>query len=224
MNKDEFLRQLEQLLSGISEEERADAMAFYRSYFEDAGEANEASILRELESPQKVAESILKNIGAEGSGSRTFGDWAAEHAGKGDYTKERANQENKKNNTAVIVLSVIVAILTAPLWLALLGAAAAVVMAVVVTIFGVAISIVAVMLALLVVGFILLGIGFARLFTGGAAIGLALLGGGLIVLALGLLAVVLTVWIFGVFLPWACRGIWNLCKKPFAKRKERKAA
>ena len=53
MNKDEFLRQLEVLLSGISQEERTEALAFYRSYFEDAGEANEAKILEELESPQK---------------------------------------------------------------------------------------------------------------------------------------------------------------------------
>ena len=33
MNKEEFLKRLEQLLSDISEEERADALAFYRSYF-----------------------------------------------------------------------------------------------------------------------------------------------------------------------------------------------
>lgn len=32
MNKDEFLRQLEVLLSGISQEERTEALAFYRSY------------------------------------------------------------------------------------------------------------------------------------------------------------------------------------------------
>lgn len=43
MNKEEFLKRLEQLLSDISEEERADALAFYRSYFEDAGIGNEAS-------------------------------------------------------------------------------------------------------------------------------------------------------------------------------------
>ena len=48
MNKEEFLKRLEQLLSDISEEERADALAFYRSYFEDAGIGNEASILEEL--------------------------------------------------------------------------------------------------------------------------------------------------------------------------------
>lgn len=53
MNKEEFLKRLEQLLSDISEEERADALAFYRSYFEDAGIGNEASILEELESRRR---------------------------------------------------------------------------------------------------------------------------------------------------------------------------
>ena len=62
MNKEEFLKRLEQLLSDISEEERADALAFYRSYFEDAGIGNEASILEELESPEKVAEVIKKDL------------------------------------------------------------------------------------------------------------------------------------------------------------------
>ena len=31
MKREEFLKQLEQLLDGISEEEKADALAFYRS-------------------------------------------------------------------------------------------------------------------------------------------------------------------------------------------------
>ena len=64
MNREEFLKRLEQLLSDISEEERKDALDFYRSYFEDAGEGNEASILKELGSPEKVAEDIKRNLGA----------------------------------------------------------------------------------------------------------------------------------------------------------------
>ena len=65
MNKEEFLKQLENLLSDISAEERADAMAYYHSYFEDAGEGNEASIIEELESPEKVAELIKRDLGIE---------------------------------------------------------------------------------------------------------------------------------------------------------------
>lgn len=62
MKREEFLKQLEQLLDGISEEEKADALAFYRSYFEDAGEENEESVIAELESPEKVVPRASKRI------------------------------------------------------------------------------------------------------------------------------------------------------------------
>lgn len=53
MNRQEFMRRLEQLLGGIPEEEKREAIAYYTSYFEDAGEENEEKIIRELESPEK---------------------------------------------------------------------------------------------------------------------------------------------------------------------------
>lgn len=53
MNRQEFMRRLEQLLEGIPEEEKREAIAYYTSYFEDAGEENEEKIIRELESPEK---------------------------------------------------------------------------------------------------------------------------------------------------------------------------
>lgn len=275
MNKEEFLRQLEQLLSGISEEERADAIAFYRSYFEDAGEENEAAILEELVSPQKVAESIMKNLGADGGGGsdtiptacnteygrneyagneygrneyagnqygrnkyagNEYGrneyagdqygrnEYAGNEYGRNEYTGNGAsNQEQKKDHTATIVLAVVVAVLASPIWLTLLVALVGVLIAVVAILFGLAVAVVAVMGALIFTGFVLMGVGIASLFGGAPAVGVGLMGGGLIVLALGILAVLLVVWVFGAFLPWAFKGIANLCRKPFDKRKERAA-
>ena len=78
--------------------------------------------------------------------------------------------------------------------------------------------------ALLICGVVLFGAGIGTAIAGNPAIGIGLMGAGLIVLAIGILAVVLVVWIFGGFLPWALKGIWKLCKKPFNKRKERAAA
>lgn len=227
MNREEFLKQLEGLLSGISEEERADAMAFYRSYFEDAGEENEASIIAELESPQKVADSILKNIGIDGNGGyyNAFAARDAEYYRNVNATQQSlAGTESEKKNSTTIVLGVIVAILTSPIWLTLLAVVAALLLTLVAILFAIAISVVAVMAALVITGFVLLGVGFGSFFTGGAAVGFALIGSGFIVLALGILTVILAVWVFGGFLPWACKGIWHLCKKPFEKRKERMTA
>lgn len=224
MNKEEFLRQLEALLSGISEEERADAMAFYRSYFEDAGVENEASILEELGSPQKVADSIMKNLGIEGGYYNTFANRDTEYYKNVNDTINHLGNAPEKDNSGMKALGIVALIFTSPLWLSLLMVVVFVLIALVMAIFAVAIAVVAVMVSLVIVGFVLMGAGFATMFGGSPAVGIGLLGGGLIVLALGLLAVVLVVWVFGVFVPWAVKGIVKLCKKPFEKRKERMAA
>ena len=234
MNKEEFLKRLEQLLLDISEEERADALAFYRSYFEDAGEGNEASILQELESPEKVAEIIKKDLGVEGKqdtytsglyGSSAYGSGSTGFYGtKVQPTMEQLKQENKKNKTEKTVLWVVLAVLTSPIWLTVLAVLAAIAVAVLACVFGLAVSVVAVMAALVVCGFVLAGIGIGYMATEGIVIGMGLLGGGLIVLALGVLSVWLVVWCFGWFVPWAVKGIAKLCKKPFEKKKERETA
>lgn len=49
MNRAQFMEQLEKLLSDISEEERQEALDYYESYFDDAGEDQEANVIRSLE-------------------------------------------------------------------------------------------------------------------------------------------------------------------------------
>ena len=239
MNKDEFLRQLEVLLSGISQEERTEALAFYRSYFEDAGEANEAKILEELESPQKVADSIIKDLGVQpgeacssgAQGAATGAEWnpavqgAAQNASKGvpqgaaQNAAYSAPEKDGMPGWAIVLL-----VITSPVWLVMILVILSALLGIVAALFGIAIAVVAVMGALLICGVVLFGAGIGTAFAGNPAIGIGLMGGGLIVLAFGVLAVVLVVWIFGGFLPWALKGIWKLCKKPFNKGKERAAA
>ena len=261
MNKEEFLRQLEVLLSGISQEERTEALTFYRSYFEDAGEANEAKILEELESPQKVADSIIKDLGvqtgevgssnAQGAsagaawnpavqsapvGAATGAEWnpAVQSAPSGAPTGAAWNpaSQGAAQNAAYAAQekdgmpgwAIVLLVITSPVWLVMLLVVLAVLLGVVAALFGIAIAVVAVMGALLICGVVIFGAGIGTAFAGNPAIGIGLMGAGLIVLAIGILAVVLVVWIFGGFLPWALKGIWKLCKKPFNKRKERAAA
>lgn len=239
MNKDEFLRKLEALLSGISQEERTEALAFYRSYFEDAGEANEAKILEELESPQKVADSIIKDLGVQpgeacssgAQGAATGAEWnpavqgAAQNASKGvpqgaaQNAAYSAPEKDGMPGWAIVLL-----VITSPVWLVMILVILSALLGIVAALFGIAIAVVAVMGALLICGVVLFGAGIGTAFAGNPAIGIGLMGGGLIVLAFGVLAVVLVVWIFGGFLPWALKGICKLCKKPFNKRKERAAA
>ena len=251
MNKDEFLRQLEVLLSGISQEERTEALAFYRSYFEDAGEANEAKILEELESPQKVADSIIKDLGVQpgeacssgAQGASAGAEWnpavqgAAQNASKGvpqgaAQNASKGVPQGAAQNAAYSTQekdgmpgwAIVLLVITSPVWLVMILVILSALLGIVAALFGIAIAVVAVMGALLICGVVLFGVGIGSAFAGNPAIGIGLMGGGLIVLAIGILAVVLVVWIFGGFLPWALKGIWKLCQKPFNKRKERAAA
>lgn len=243
MNKDEFLRRLESLLSDISSEERAEAMAFYYSYFEDAGEGNEATILAELESPEKVAETIKKDLGmvAVVSGSRqnteneektgaagyTAGSDNANEAGNwtqtnvnqnyGTYNNRNQNiQAEKKDNTLIIVLIIIIAVITSPVWLGILGGLIG-------TVFGLLVSIVAITVALLAAAVGLFVAGIGCLTVGMAATGFALMGASLLVLALGILSLVACVWIYGGFLPWLCKAVVGLFKKNTDAGKEQRA-
>ena len=62
MNRAQFMEQLKKLLSDISEEERQEALDYYESYFDDAGEDQEAEVIRELGSPGKVAAIIKEDL------------------------------------------------------------------------------------------------------------------------------------------------------------------
>lgn len=62
MDRAQFMKQLEKLLSDISEAERQEALAYYESYFDEAGPENEASVIRELGSPGKVAAIIKADL------------------------------------------------------------------------------------------------------------------------------------------------------------------
>ncbi len=62
MNREEFMRRLEQALRGMPEEERRNAMQYYADYFDEAGEENEEEVMRTLGTPEKVAADILREF------------------------------------------------------------------------------------------------------------------------------------------------------------------
>lgn len=64
MNKENFLKELAYLLQDIPDEERVDALAYYEDYFDAAGEENEAKVLAELQSPERVAALIKAGFNA----------------------------------------------------------------------------------------------------------------------------------------------------------------
>lgn len=246
MRKDEFLERLEMLLSDISQEEREEAMAFYRSYFEDAGIGNEARILAELESPENVAETIKRDLGmitvsgdeetwesykeepfktyensSDAGTSDTYYKWTDSKQEQTYTDYQQGNVRQEKDKSWVTPLLIVLAVITFPTWFGILAG-------IIGTVFGLSVALIAITFATLVVGVVFVGLGIAMLAGLGAAIvsipvGLVFVGAGLLVLALAMFLLLACVGVFGKLLPWACKGIYQLCRKPFVKKEEQVA-
>ena len=67
MTRTEFMKQLQDLLSDISKNEREEALQYYNDYFDDAGSGEEARILTELGSPEQVARKIKAGLSDDAS-------------------------------------------------------------------------------------------------------------------------------------------------------------
>lgn len=231
MSKTEFMEQLEMLLADIPKEEREEAVAYYYSYFEDAGVENEEKIIRELKSPEQVAAIIKADIGIEEEKEYTekgYDDTRfKEQENVVPYTdiqEERAKSKNADNDNKIIktVLLVILLVITAPVWMGLLCGIAGVLVGIIGATFGIMVALVACTFALYVSGIVVAGVGISMFVAGNFAAGMGVTGAGCILLALALLGTILCIGMFGSFIPWLVRGIISLCRRVF-KRKEKLA-
>ncbi|MBS6194193.1 MAG: DUF1700 domain-containing protein [Clostridiales bacterium] len=91
MNRDEFMAQLARLLVEMPENERMEAIRYYNDYFDEAGEENEAKVIGELGSPERVAASIKANL-QDG----TF----SENIEENKTAREASGKESKEMNGA----------------------------------------------------------------------------------------------------------------------------
>lgn len=216
MNRKIFMDRLRELLKNIPADERDEALAYYESYFDEAGPENERSVVEELESPEKVAETIKKDLFTNAEENP--------NAVAEPFLQERKEEEHTYgrggDKTSNVILLIIIGILTFPIWVS----AAAVLFGLVVAAFGVlfggVVGIVAGTAAFLIGGFALVLAGMGMCFAGEAAAGLLTTGAGLLLSAAGVLALLFMVWFCGKIVPMICRGIMNLCRRPF-KGKER---
>lgn len=71
MNKNEFLRLLNQKLKNLPNNEREDAIRYYEEYFEEAGIQDSDDVLNELSSPSEIAAQILSEHAIKGLNSDT---------------------------------------------------------------------------------------------------------------------------------------------------------
>ena len=144
-----------------------------------------------------------------------------EQAGGGSGYGNTAGSQQSQQSTAkqgmsggMIVLIVIAAVLTFPLWIGLLGALFGIVVGLFAAMFGIFIAFLAVGAALLIASIALLITGIVLMFSEPLA-GLCVIGSAFIVFAIGLVFLWLMVLIVGIAIPALVRGISALGKKLF---------
>ena len=237
MNRVEFLAELERLLSGMPEEERQAAVQYYADYLADAGEENETEALRELGSPEKVAESIKADYYGtefdeskfdhkdymEKYGQRTGGNGQGPNAetgaaaGADNETGEAVASEwdaRKKDapwtsRGLKILLIILIVIVVWPVALGIAGVVLGVAAAVICFFAGLVIAAAAIMIS----GVVVAVTGLVLLVIPPA--GMIVIGVGILLFVLGLMATVGTVKLCAIVYPAMLRGFVALCRRPF---------
>lgn len=221
MSRTEFMERLEKLLWSISDSEREEALQYYNDYFDDAGPENEESVIRELVSPEQVAQKIkagLSDTAAEFS-EQGYRDTRFDGGGE-PLSKRSAEQEKLKKEggfwkiLALVLLCIVLAPVILPLFIGLLAALVGIVVAVLAVVFGIAVSGIAILLS----GVFVIGVGIVQAVAT-PAVGIALSGVGCLLTAVGVLISVLILWCAVKVVPWMIRGIVSLIRLPFKKRK-----
>ncbi len=240
MKKEEFLAKLKSLLMDIPVDEREEALAYYRSYFEDAGEENEDRIIVELESPEKVA-SIIKSdcvtdvVGTEGRGNEQRGNAqgtfkqqneqqnkANGSNGNGSgFQQARSSFDNfyQKNKGLTIFLIIVAALLASPVWLPVGGSLFGAIVGAAGLLFGLIVGSWGLALGLIISGLVCVGMGIGVLFAN-VPTGLVMIGIGLLLLVFGILFLLVALLLCVKLIPWILRSISDLFhRNSEAKRK-----
>ena len=239
MNRVEFMQQLERLLMDIPEHDRLDAIAYYNDYFDEAGSENEAQVIRELGSPEKVATIIKMDLNSPGNAEAEYTEHGYEDGRDGvnintPARRETSSREQKKKRDFPLALIIILVIFASPLLvgvgggalgiiLGVLGAVFGIIVGVIVTVLALAIAMFACGIACVVAGAALIVLGLMRAVISGLE-GLVLVGVGGITFALGVLFTILFVWCAFKWLPALFRLTIDLIQRLFSRRERRSKA
>ena len=229
MNRQQFLEQLEAELSGLAPVERQEALKFYVEYLDEAGPENEAAVLAELGSPQKVAAIIRANLGLSDESavphetpkpSLTLNgpDWSrkteqqAQSGAPGAGSAAYGGQPFPKSKNNSRVLLVLLLVFTSPLWIGILGG-----------LFGALMGLLGGILGIFIGGISAIAGGaialIFSLFTlvGNPADGMVSMALSMASIAIGVLLTAGCVWLLRRFVPWLVslvrRAVQAVCGK-----------
>ncbi len=216
MSRDEFLRQLERLLITIPENDRLDAIAYYTDYFDEAGVEREQDVIRELGSPEKVAQTILEDY--NGTRSSLHRDYCApeeedrykeqtqwnnqtqSYEQTQSYGQTQSSSQRSEKKDIPWFLIIVIAVLTFPLWIGVVAGLFGAVVGIIAGIIGLLAGLFGSGLGITIGGTVTFVAGFFCLATAPME-GFVTIGVGAIMAAVGLLLLLLFAWIAFKWLP-----------------------
>lgn len=217
MNRQEFLKQLESLLKNIPANEREDALAYYNDYFDEAGIENEQNVIQELGSPQKVAQSIIGDVGnsryGESEENYGYGD-SVKNNTQSSYQNQYQDVEKKKFKTWQIVLIALLLVITFPVWIGLVAGLFGTVIGLLGGLFGMLVGLAGSALGFVIGGFAVSVLGVLGIISNPLE-GVTCLGIGLILAAVGILFALLFILITFKWLPKLFKAIVGWIKGLF---------
>lgn len=241
MTRDAFMRELEYLLQDVQDDEKDEALQYYRDYFDEAGPENEEQVIQEFGSPERIAAIIRSDIAGnlEDGGAFTESGYTDERfrdpgyqvahrydlpeaGGEKGRGKDPADGGGKTESRTSKVLKI-------ALILVLLAVALPVAWGIGHGLWGLAGCLLALLIVLLVflglatVGFLIAGVvmipwGIVMAF-GSPWSGLVVFGSGLIMAGLGLLGLALCVLFYGRFVPFLIRSVADFLNRFFHKNR-----
>lgn len=240
MNRIEFMRQLEVLLAEISQKEREEAIQYYNDYFDDAGIENEAMVVLELGTPEKVADMIQSDLLGKSTEEWEFTESGCTNMGnkkntlmanrlkdeKGSYQQGNPYYKNPngygknskpKKDTGEILLIVLILVITSPFWISLAGGVFAVFTAILAVLFALLIAVAVCAIAFIIAGILIFGASIIKLFIS-PILGMMMMGIALLLSGFGIFFMIITIWICGSVIPACFRGITNFCSRLFHRR------
>ncbi|MBS6644716.1 MAG: DUF1700 domain-containing protein, partial [Clostridiaceae bacterium] len=221
MNREIFMKELEYLLQDIPEEDKADALDYYRDYLEEAGEENEEAVIKEFGSPERIAAIIRSDLAGsmEEGGEFTENGYQDERFKDPNYqmtqryelpevqestpdysTKPGRNGRSGMNQVLKVILWIVLICVAAPAALGIGGGILGVVSGLAATFLTVIILVGAITLGLFVAA-IGCGVGAVILLFTNPAAAFLFLGISVLLAGLTLLSFVVCILFYGKFLP-----------------------
>ena len=236
MSKKEFMEELQILLGELPVEEREEALQYYESYFEEAGAEQEQTVLDELGSAGRIAAQILRDYRMENQGGiyteQGYREKESETQTPVRFTGSEQKTEKQTSGSTdgsgititkkgmsggTLVVVILLAILTFPIWISILATAFGLLMGLFGASIGITVGFGVGGIGCIVGGVVAIAIGIMKSFTI-PVVGAGLLSIGLVIFGVGCLMIAAVGGIIKLTI-WVVKGLTNWLGRIFHGKK-----